>query len=56
MTAREFEERTGVRTCNEEFRAIHAVYLMSDLDKDEFCDWFNVNCKAFAREHRTRRA
>lgn len=56
MTAQEFEERTGIRPRNEEFRAIHTVYVMSDLDKDEFCHWFKVVCKTYARENSTRRA
>lgn len=45
MTRNEFETRTGVlNVSNYEFDAIHAVYMASDLDKDEFCKmWCKMN-------------
>lgn len=45
MTYKEFETR-AMAVSNEEFEHIHAVYMESDLDKDEFC---KVWCKMNAR-------
>ena len=40
MTQKEFEERTGIKPTEEEFDYIHAVYLNTSMDKDEFCKDF----------------
>ena len=40
MTQKEFEERTGIKPTEEEFYYIHAVYLNTSMNKDEFCkEW-----------------
>ena len=51
MTRIEFEDRTLVtNVSNYEFEAIHAVYMASDLDKDEFCKmWCKMNASRVAR-------
>ena len=51
MTRIEFEDRTLVTNVSEhEFEAIHAVYMASDLDKDEFCKmWCKMNASRVAR-------
>lgn len=38
MTQKEFEERTGIKPTAEEFDYIHAVYVNTSMDKDEFCN------------------
>lgn len=44
MTQSEFTQRTKVAVDNEEFFAIHEVYVASDLDKDAFCKmWCKMN-------------
>lgn len=44
MLLSEFEARTGVNVSADEFAAIHAVYMASDVDKDEFCNtWKRLN-------------
>lgn len=44
MTQKEFYQRTGVEVKSYEFDAIHTVYMMCDLDKDEFClMWCKMN-------------
>lgn len=40
MTQKEFEERTGIKPTAEDFDYIHAVYLNTSMDKDEFCKDF----------------
>lgn len=40
MTQKEFMERTGIVPTSEEFYYIHAVYLNTSMDKDEFCKDF----------------
>ena len=40
MTQKEFEDRTGIKPTEEEFDYIHAVYLNTSMDKDEFCKDF----------------
>ena len=40
MTQKEFEERTGMKPAYEEFNHIHAIYLNTSMDKDEFCKDF----------------
>ena len=37
MTQKEFEQRTGIKPKEEEFDYIHAVYLNTSMNKDEFC-------------------
>ena len=51
MTRQEFETRTLVMNVSDyEFDAIHAVYMASDLDKDEFCKmWCKMNASRVAR-------
>jgi hypothetical protein len=40
MTQKEFEDRTGIKPTEEEFDYIHAVYLNTSMNKDEFCkEW-----------------
>lgn len=44
MTKQEFENRTNVQVSSEEYGHIEAVYMASDLDKDEFCKmWCKMN-------------
>ena len=44
MTKQEFENRTNVQVSFDEYKHIEAVYLASDLDKDEFCKmWCRMN-------------
>ena len=44
MTKQEFENRTLVNVSFDEYEHIEAVYLASDLDKDEFCKmWCKMN-------------
>lgn len=40
MTQQEFQERTGIAPTMEEFDYIHAVYMNTSMDKDEFCKDF----------------
>lgn len=40
MTPKEFEDRTGLRPTQEEFNYIHALYMNTAMDKDEFCKDF----------------
>lgn len=40
MTLKEFEERTGLKPTDEEFSYVHAVYMNTSMDKDEFCKDF----------------
>ena len=42
MTRQEFEERTNLQVKEEDFDAIHEVYMTTDHDKDQFCDVMNV--------------
>lgn len=51
MTRQEFETRTLVMNVSDyEFDAIYAVYMASDLDKDEFCKmWCKMNASRVAR-------
>ena len=37
MTQQEFMERTGITPTAEDFDYIHAVYLNTSMNKDEFC-------------------
>ena len=38
MTRQEFEERTNLQVKEEDFDAIHEVYMTTNHDKDQFCD------------------
>lgn len=38
MTQKEFEDRTGLKPTPEEFNYIHALYMNTAMDKDEFCE------------------
>lgn len=40
MTQKEFEDRTGIKPTEEEFDYIHAVYLNTSMNNDEFCKDF----------------
>ena len=40
MTQKEFTDRTGLTPNNDEFNFIHAVYMETSMDKDEFCNDF----------------
>lgn len=40
MTQQEFMERTGITPTAEDFDYIHAVYLNTSMNKDEFCKDF----------------
>lgn len=40
MTQKEFQERTGIAPTMEEFDYIHAVYMNTSMDKEEFCKDF----------------
>lgn len=40
MTQQEFEEKTGMTPSIEEFDYIHAVYMDTFMDKEEFCKDF----------------
>lgn len=43
MTQKEFKERTGLTPGEEEFSLIHAIYMETRLDKDEFCKDFKMH-------------
>ena len=44
MTQKDFTNLTKVEVERAEFEAIHTVYIMSDLDKEEFCKmWKKMN-------------
>lgn len=44
MNKKEFENRTNVQVSFDEYGHIEAVYMASDLDKDEFCKmWRKMN-------------
>lgn len=44
MLYSEFTERVGINVSTEEFEAINNVYMMADVDKDEFCKlWAKMN-------------
>ena len=55
MTQQEFEAR-AMRVSIEEFETINAMYMASDVDKDEFCKlWVKMNnrrVKAFQAEQK----
>ena len=40
MTQKEFTDRTGLTPNNDEFNFVHAVYMETSMDKDEFCNDF----------------
>ena len=44
MTQQEFQERVKMTISAEEFEAVNHVYMLSDLDKDNFCKmWVQMN-------------
>lgn len=44
MTQQEFEARVKMSVSAEEFEAVNHVYMLSDLDKDNFCKmWVQMN-------------
>ena len=44
MMQSEFTERTGYAPSSEEYRVIEDMYLMCEVDKDEFCKlWCKMN-------------
>lgn len=46
MTQYEFQSRVQMNVSTEEYSHIEAVYMSSDLDKDEFCKlWVKMNHK-----------
>lgn len=38
MTQKEFEERTGIKLTEEEFKFINNLYINCSMEKDEFCN------------------
>lgn len=40
MTEKEFMERTGITPTADDFNYIHAIYMNTSMDKDEFCKDF----------------
>ena len=40
MTQKDFTERTGITPTPEQFDYIHAVYMNTSMDKDQFCEEF----------------
>ena len=44
MTQKEFESRVGMEVSVSEFNTINDMYMISDVDKDEFCAlWAKMN-------------
>jgi len=44
MTQNEFETRAGIHVSAHEYESIEAVYMASDLQKDDFCrQWARMN-------------
>lgn len=44
MTQNEFETRAGIHVSAQEYESIEAVYMASDLQKDDFCrQWARMN-------------
>lgn len=44
MTQQEFQERVKMPISAEEFEAVNHVYMLSDLNKDDFCKmWVQMN-------------
>lgn len=44
MTQQEFQERVKMTVSAEEFEAVNHVYMLSDLNKDNFCKmWVQMN-------------
>lgn len=44
MTQQEFQERVKMTVSAEEFESVNHVYMLSDLNKDEFCKmWVQMN-------------
>ena len=50
MTRQEFETRVGMQVDATEYASIENVYMMSDVEKDEFCTlWKKMNYKRVAK-------
>lgn len=50
MTQQEFEQRVGMKVDATEYTSIEKVYMMSDVEKDEFCTlWEKMNYKRIAK-------
>lgn len=57
MTQQEFQERVKMTVCAKEYDAIETVYLMSDLNKDDFCKmWVQMNKSRVERAIREAKA
>lgn len=57
MTQQEFQERVKMTVSAEEYDAIETVYLMSDLNKDDFCKmWVQMNKSRVEREAKKAKA
>ena len=41
MTLQEFTDRTGITVSEAKFKYIHSVYMMTLMEKDEFCEEWN---------------
>lgn len=41
MTLQEFTDRTGIAVSEAKFMYIHSVYMMTLMEKDEFCEEWN---------------
>ena len=41
MTLQEFTDRTGIAVSEAKFKHIHSVYMMTLMEKDEFCEEWN---------------
>lgn len=51
MTQKEFTDRTGISPTEGEFDYIHALYMNTAMDKDEFCkDFKNHGASSIMRE------
>lgn len=51
MTQQEFKDRTGLTPTEEEFNYIHALYMNTVMNKDEFCkDFKKYGASSIMRE------
>ena len=57
MTQQEFQERVKMLISAEEFEAVNHVYMLSDLNKDDFCKmWVQMNKSRVERAIREAKA
>ena len=57
MTQKEFQERVKMPISAEEFEAVNHVYMLSDLNKDDFCKmWVQMNKSRVERAIREAKA